>query len=485
MAVGGGVATIGSPRRTADLSGFLPRTSQRDDSARGPTAPAQAGSTPPPAHRGVLSEFEHLLLDRRCPVCVHLDEAERSFFSWFKHENYGSPELRRQIRAGRGMCPTHSRRSAEELDAGPVMTTVMSEALAGALQHLRGEGSSGGCVVCESLGGAAEYISHVVSDSLRSDSNARLYREHGGMCLPHVVQVASVAPPAPETFKLIAERLLASLGTADGETVVHLLAGTDDDASRRCRCRHRTPSVPSGRSTLERLARLLAVNACPVCLAGGLAEQRYLLWLGERDDHPAGPVGNDPGELCGTHTHDAALSSQDAGNYSLERKRMGVLLRLQQLLDGLSDLPAPSGRRRSRTDSTAGVTGALRPLHACPACHARSVAECSELELLAASTALAPIRRCSEDGHGMCVRHALSLPAGALAELARRHTAGRIAVVAWEVNEAARKYAWQYRHELPGPEQDAWLRALVHIDGRVFLGAPAPSLPAREGQTLR
>lgn len=466
------------------MSGFLTRTRNRDDSALGRTVPAQAGSTPPPADRGVLSEFEHLLLDGRCPACVHLAEAERSFFSWFGHENYGSPELRRQIRAGRGMCPAHSRRSTDELNAGPVMTTVMQEALAGALQHLRGEGPRGGCVVCESLGGAAEYISHVVSDSLSSASNARLYREHGGMCLPHVVQVASVATPPPETVKLIAERLLASLGAARGETVLHLLGGTDDDASRRFRWRHRLPFAPSGRSTLERLAGVLALDACPVCLAGGLAEQRYLLWLGERADQPAGPVGDDPGELCAAHAHDAALSGPDAAHDSLERKRTGVLLRLHQLVDGLGDLPAPRGRRRSRTGSTAGVAEALRPLHACPACRARNAAERSELELLAAATALAPIRRCYEDSHGMCVRHALSLPAGPLAELAQRHTAGRTPVLAWEVNETARKYAWQYRHEPPGPEQDAWLRALVHIDGRVFLGAPAPSLPGREGQTL-
>jgi hypothetical protein len=60
------------------------------------------------------------------------------------------------------------------------------------------------------------------------------------------------------------------------------------------------------------------------------------------------------------------------------------------------------------------------------------------------------------------------------ARLARRCVDGRLGLLAWEVGETARKYAWAFRHEPKGQEQQAWLRALAQIDGSVFEGGPAP-----------
>jgi hypothetical protein len=63
----------------------------------------------------------------------------------------------------------------------------------------------------------------------------------------------------------------------------------------------------------------------------------------------------------------------------------------------------------------------------------------------------------------------------------RNHTDARLALLAWEVQETARKYAWAYRHEPTGPERHGWLRGLIQIDGRVFEGGPAPT--AANGMT--
>jgi hypothetical protein len=108
----------------------------------------------------------------------------------------------------------------------------------------------------------------------------------------------------------------------------------------------------------------------------------------------------------------------------------------------------------------------------CPACHARDGVERSQLALVNASLALRPVREHYEHSHGLCVRHALQIPEGRAAEMAHRHTDARVAVLAWEVEETARKYAWAYRHEPSGPETDAWIRAMGQIDGQAFEGAP-------------
>jgi hypothetical protein len=89
------------------------------------------------------------------------------------------------------------------------------------------------------------------------------------------------------------------------------------------------------------------------------------------------------------------------------------------------------------------------------------------------SLTLAPVRDCYERGHGLCVRHALRVPADRAAHAVKRHADARVRLLAWEVSQAIRKQAWAYRHEPDGPEHDAWLRALVQIDGRVLCGGPA------------
>jgi hypothetical protein len=80
-----------------------------------------------------------------------------------------------------------------------------------------------------------------------------------------------------------------------------------------------------------------------------------------------------------------------------------------------------------------------------------------------------------ERSHGLCVHHSMQVADAQATRLVRRHLDGRLGILAWEVGETARKYAWAYRHEPHDHEQSAWLRALAQIDGRVFEGGPAPA----------
>jgi hypothetical protein len=239
-------------------TGTRPRGDNRD-AANQPAVAATPGR--------VLSEFEHLLRDGGRPVCTHLAIAERSFFAWFANENHSSSTVHAQLRAGMGMCPAHSRRLVDQIGAGPIMTIVTREALAGALERMRGESRAGSCPACSSRAASSEYVNHLAIDALQGAGEAGLYREHVGVCLPRLRQLAPIADAS--TAKLVVERLLESLADSNRTAFVEVLAGADDDAPRRAAWRAELPEKLAARSTLEGLSEQLALEACPICLAGG------------------------------------------------------------------------------------------------------------------------------------------------------------------------------------------------------------------------
>lgn len=422
----------------------------------------------------VLSEFERLLREPGCPACRYIGEAERSFFSWFEIESFSTVEVQAQLGAGMGMCPRHSRRLIEAISEGHIMTTVTREALSGARTAILEEGEVGSCPACDAFAFASERARHVLLEGLLDPFTARLYFEHDGMCLPHVLQAAPTA--ALSTLKMLAERLLATLDGGDDACREELLAGLDDDAGRRACWRCLLPEGPTTGTTVKQLRGRLQIESCPVCLSTGLTERRYVHWLLERTLEDDQSLLTDPGELCAAHLHDVALADRSLAGPAIERKRRARMGRLRRLLDQLAELPASERRRRrGGVDDLDRARKEFTSAQYCPACHARNGTDGSQLELVRASLSLAPVREDYGRGHGLCVRHALQLTKGHAARLARRHLDGRLGVLAWEVHETARKYAWAFRHEPSGSEHDAWLRALAQVDGRVFEGGPAPA----------
>jgi hypothetical protein len=424
----------------------------------------------------VRTEFEHLLAAGGCPVCAHVVEAERSFFSWFEIEYHASAGVQAQLRAALGMCPAHSRRLVEDIGAGPIMSIVMREALAGASRALRDEVPAGSCPACEAASGGADYARHTLHGAVHDAGNAGLYREHVGVCLPHMLDSAETADAWILT--LLSEQLLGSLRQVDGADSEQLLAGTDLDAPRRAHWRDLVDRQEDSAATISGLTRSLTTEACPICLAAGAAERRYLQWFGDRAGERDASLGTDPGRFCSEHLHDLALVDRGAAHTVADRIRPTIINELERLLDQLSVVRSATGRRRrSGSDELGRARGVMLTPRPCPACHARAGVERSQLDLLTAALALAPVRRHYEDCHGLCVRHAMRVSAGPAAQLVKRHADARVAVLAWEVQERARKYAWSSRHERIGPEHDAWQRALKQIDGRVFAGGRAPAGP--------
>ena len=408
-----------------------------------------------------------------CPACRYVDEAERSYFSWLQIESFSVAEVQARLRAGMGMCPVHSRRLVEEVGEGHMMTIVMREALAGARRRLRDELAPGPCPACEAVAFGAQRARQMVLDGLSDPARARLYFEHGGICLVHFLDAVPVLER--DALGSLAERVLRSLAESEDSGLVALLGGVDHDARRRAHRRVQLAEPTNAGSTVEQLCARLEIEACPVCLSTGLAERRYVRWHVEQTAQNDPSLRNDPGELCAAHLHDLALADRALAAQAVEHKRAARMGRLTRLLGRLGEIPEPAHRGRGAVDELDAVRQELLTTPYCPACNARDAVDRSQLDLVVAALGLSPARDRYERSHGLCVHHSLQVPDGQAARLARRHLDGRLGVLAWEMGETARKYAWAYRHESNGHEQSAWLRALAQIDGRVFEGGPAPA----------
>ncbi|MFZ0380117.1 MAG: hypothetical protein WCD11_35870 [Solirubrobacteraceae bacterium] len=441
------------------------------------------GSAPPAARlRGaqpghVLSEFERLLTESGCPNCRHVAEIERSFFSWFEIESHTSAEVQAKLRAAMGMCPAHARRLLEGVGEGHVMTIVMREALAGARVALRPDAQIGPCPACESVAFGTRHARTLLIDGLRDPALARAYTEHDGVCLVHLLDV--LPNTDSPTAKVLTERLLGSLYDCSATSLAGLLAGLDADAARRAMWRERLPNLSTTGSTLQRLNERLELDACPVCLAAGIAGRDYLEWLltHSAEDDPA--LDTDPGEFCARHVHDVALADpSDTPNRALQRKRASRIAQLERFLARLPHAPtAERRRRRSGPDVLEAIRAELLAPPHCTACHARDGVERAQHDLVVASLGLVTVRDRYERGHGLCIRHARQVSDGPAGRVVRQYADARLAVIAWEVHETARKYAWAFRHEPSGPEKDGWLRGLSQIDGHVFEGNEASARP--------
>jgi hypothetical protein len=220
-----------------------------------------------------------LLADPGCPACRTIDQATSRYLFWFVNESFQQPEMLAQLRSNLGMCPRHTR-DLVKMGEASVLTTVLREVLPTATARLAQPAARLGCPACGSVARAAAYQLSVLARLLDDQTVVEAYRAAGGMCVAHTLQaLRSVPTRHARLLVLVLQDALTS--PPDGVSAVEVVAGTDPDTTTRHHLRELLPGEPApsaaalpSRATLERLHRLLEVDACPVCLTGGHTERR-------------------------------------------------------------------------------------------------------------------------------------------------------------------------------------------------------------------
>jgi hypothetical protein len=441
-----------------------------------------------------VREALQLLLHPGCPACRFCDHKDAKFFDWFEIEKYGQQPMVKAMRASLGMCPAHTRQLVTNRSSW-LLTTVYGYVVSAAVS--RTDWTRATCPACADARWALQHVLGLIVPQIREPAVRKAYAQTGGFCLPHAL--AAIRSASIEEAVVIARTLLGQLEGAAVDDGVALVAGSDTDSALRHV--HRQPVLETaepGASTLGALADRLAGEACPICNHACQTEHRYLEWLLSESlrhdtDGPAEARG-----LCPSHVHDLTCLSVDAGIKAVGLQAASAAAGIRRLLEEVEGLPPcdPVGRlqlaarafgapgsaskrpRRalavglaSRKQSYAAAREIFVRRQPCPVCQVVVETERRSGDLLRIALLDADVsdryRRC----HGVCVHHAATIAGLAESAPVRERLHARLSLLGWELDEGVRKSAWQWRFEPPGPEADAWRRAITQLDGRAFLGS--------------
>jgi hypothetical protein len=413
-----------------------------------------------------------------CPVCRSVEAAEERFFTWFAIETAADPPMIIKMRRSGGMCPAHTRRALWQRGARTRLTSLYREVLPFLRDRIAaGHPDLGSCPACQAHDEATTGALDSLRDALHDPRVRDRYIRADGLCIPHLTTLVTGAT------------VHTAVGTlARVEDSLPVLAGTDTEAPLRARLRALVPTAgmsgedePHPATTLARLTARLNVGACPLCLAEGQAERRYLTWLTDQLRHDPADLAREPGGFCPTHLHDLAATDPTATAWAIARERADWTHRLTRLL---AILHPDTPRRHDNARDKDAFPGDDRPMRdrvteilerqPCLVCRAVRDTTDGESGLFLAALAIRPFAEQYHAGVGLCVRHLRT--AGPRADkagpLLREVATARLGLLAVELTEAARKSGWLARHEPKGPETTAWIRAAALLDGRAFIGGP-------------
>ena len=374
--------------------------------------------------------------------------SERSFFSWFEIESFSAAEMQARLRAGMGMCPEHSRTSGRgDRRAGHIMTTWCARRWPARARALRGERSAGPCPACEAVacrgrGAHASWSAMVCRPGHRAAVlRARRHLPSAPRRRPPRLPSAS----ALKRWRSGSPRAWGKAKTQRSSRCSAAPTGTRRAAPGASGCRNPGARLDRRRGLCERLG----AEACPVCLSTG-AGRAPTTFTGSPSARRATTIAGDrPGRAVRRLT--CTTSRSWTGRSGVRRPstsgRPGSG-KLRRLLDRLGEPPAPSRRGRRRT-----VDEPDR------ARRARSLALLSRLQRArrrrtlparagrCGTRAAARARPLRAQPRAVRAARACGSPTGRRPSWRRRHVDARLGVLAWEVEETARKYAWAYRHE--------------------------------------
>jgi hypothetical protein len=395
-----------------------------------------------------------LLQAAGCPACRYGDESADTYLSWFALEGYGDVDMLRRLRASLGMCARHTRRLFAQPGAAARLTMVYRHVLAGVLAEPGRPPAT--CPACAHDAAAEERVTEILLDDLAA-GDRRSYKEHGGLCLPHLRR-AAVGRGGGDVRWLI--RLV--VGRLAAEPDLSLLSGWPDrDVAARAALRARPAKDAAAH-------RGPGQWFCPVCRAAAHAEHA---WLAQAALKLAGqPADLAPACLCAGHLTDLALASNSHHNPVVAWQAGQQADRLTQVIDGH---PRPLGLSASWLSPRARRALADPD---CPACRSGSQATTHALDRLTAALHLGNSAG-SDTTAFPCLKH--------LAQLRESHARAALAAttslrdyaqdVLTDLADAAPQAAVpQTPVPQPGPP-DAWQRAAALLDGGVTGGWPAES----------
>jgi hypothetical protein len=415
-----------------------------------------------------------LLRDAPCPACVAALEAERLYQFWFVNESRTDTKVKLELAAAVGWCSAHTRAMLAVM-VPRVATSVFADLVRRVSHTLAADPapSTGRCPACLAMERAATAAIATVMAGVDDLTVQAEYRRSFGFCAAHTRQACTEASALASTVMLV-ETLSARL--ADRSFSVSALVPPDNDARRRADARFaatRTSAEapPAATRGVAQLRKALLADCCPVCRAATETESRLLAWIpgAWRSDGEA--VEREYAATCRVHLFDLSTFDQSCAA-ALTRLKA---IRLRGVVAGCHERLEPLvGRRRVRAGQIYDAAEPfLRGEDPCPVCREFETATARWLRLVEAGLLDPVTRHAYEGSFGICVRHLIALGDRPPA-LAREIVVARLASVGWELDEALRKQRWDSRFEPEGTEADAWSRSPALLDGRVYIGRPAP-----------
>lgn len=431
-----------------------------------------------------------------CPACRQEAEHDPRYFFWYLAESYlEAPQLDALTRSV-GFCRSHAaflaglagaghpvalvyRILAERVRRGLSRRLETGRPLAGAARALVAPAP---CPACRSRREAGVRASHWVGSALSRPDVRERYGHPSLLCLRHL---AHALPRTPShlvwpLLSIHAEHLsdtLKGLPTASGGVAGALAAALGADPGWGPPPGGAPASAP--RDPVREFRRALGrAAACVVCEEVGRAWAEWVHWLEE-----AVGRGEDCEDLL-PRCPDHAWAVLRIAGPTLGLATAAHVLRLATVS---VERAGRAGSARARKLAWPGRGPALRAAHAldvragCPLCRRLGLAEARALALLAGALEDGAHRRRFGAGGRLCLRHlgralGMSLPHRVERTLLGAEVA-RLGLLVWELEEAVRKAAWQWRPERLGAEATAWRRALSHFAGT--LPEPVPAAAAR------
>lgn len=438
-------------------------------------------------------------------------------------ESYSSRQMIARLQRALGMCPAHTRHLLSEASSRGISNFVYLHICRVVSHNLELPPSEQAeCPVCESRRRASARTTGRITASLIDPAITKAYAGSDGLCMAHLLEAL------PDTELSIASPMLQRLRCRleNNEGWMALFAGWDGDVALRRELRDALPHEEDtfearnqAPATLYALRKRFRIAACPICLAVGRMELRYLSWVGDERKTPERSLDGIV-HMCRAHTHDLAVMDAEAGHWLLGLKAARWRNELGRFTAELESLPPasllarvralPGAWWRIRTADARGDgsrrwlpvahdvlatlraspsriyasqrTRLLNSTGPCMVCKILAVTDARERRLLIAALQDGHTARCFEDSSGVCLHHLMTLISSPVSDLLFQVARARLAVLLWELEEGDRKRAWVYRHEARGAETTAWLRVPGWFDGRVYAGGPARDLRTSAGK---